>query len=138
MKNARFVLLGLSVLLMAAAAQAQQTKVQVNVPFDFVVGDRTYPAGEYSLRSVTNDGAVIQLTNDVDARNVNSNSCRNATLATQTKLVFRKMGDEYFLYQVWTEGNLSGREFPRSDTEIRLTQQHEKSKLVLVAANISH
>lgn len=138
MKNARFVLLGLSVLLMAAAAQAQQTKVQANVPFDFVVGDRTYPAGEYSLRSVTNDGAVIQLTNDVDARNVNSNSCRNATLATQTKLVFRKMGDEYFLYQVWTEGNLSGREFPRSDTEIRLTQQHEKSKLVLVAANISH
>lgn len=138
MKNARFVLLGLSVLLMAAAAQAQQTKVQANVPFDFVVGDRTYPAGEYYLRSVTNDGAVIQLTNGVDARNVNSNSCRNATLATQTKLVFRKMGDEYFLYQVWTEGNLSGREFPRSDTEIRLAQQHEKSKLVLVAANISH
>lgn len=138
MKNARFVLLGLSVLLMAAAAQAQQTKVQANVPFDFVVGDRTYPAGEYSLRSVTNDGAVIQLTNDVDARNVNSNSCRNATLATQTKLVFRKMGDEYFLYQVWTEGNLSGREFPRSDMEIRLAQQHEKSKLVLVAANLSH
>lgn len=138
MKNARFVLLGLSVLLMAAAAQAQQTKVQANVPFDFVVGDRTYPAGEYSLRSVTNDGAVIQLTNDVDARNVNSNSCRNATPATQTKLVFRKMGDEYFLYQVWIEGNLSGREFPRSDIEIRLAQQHEKSKLVLVAANISH
>ena len=138
MKNVRFVLFGLSVLLMAAAAEAQQTKMQAEIPFDFVVGDRSYPAGEYSLKSVTGDGTVIQFTNDLGVRNVPSNSCRNATPATQSKLVFRKMGDEYFLYQIWTAGNLSGREFPKSNTEIRLAQRHEKSQLVIVAANIPH
>ena len=32
------------------AAQAQSTSViKVNVPFEFNFGDRTFPAGEYSL-----------------------------------------------------------------------------------------
>jgi hypothetical protein len=52
MKNLRSVIFVLAVLLMATAANAQQTNVKANVPFDFVVGDRAYPAGEYSLKSM--------------------------------------------------------------------------------------
>jgi hypothetical protein len=47
------------------------------------------------------------------------------------------MGDYYFLYQVWVEGNVSGREMPRSRTEVRLAQNHEETKSVIVAAVIS-
>lgn len=46
MNNLRSVLFALIVLLMATAAQAQQTNVKAKIPFDFVVGDRAYPAGE--------------------------------------------------------------------------------------------
>jgi hypothetical protein len=63
MKNLRSVLGVLTVLLMATTAQAQQTHVKANVPFDFVVGDRAYPAGEYSLKSIVDDGSVIQIAN---------------------------------------------------------------------------
>lgn len=139
MKNLRSVLSILGLLLMATAAQAQQTRVKANVPFDFVAGDRAYPAGEYSLKSTTHSDAVIWIDNtqEVAGGFVSSNPCESATPSANTKLVFRRMGDYYFLYQVWTAGQPSGREFPKSRTEVRLAQNHEKSELVIVAANIS-
>ena len=46
MKNLRSILLALTVLLLATAAQAQTTRVQASIPFDFVVGDHAYSAGD--------------------------------------------------------------------------------------------
>jgi hypothetical protein len=139
MKNLRSVLGVLTVLLMATTAQAQQTHVKANVPFDFVVGDRAYPAGEYSLKSIVDDGSVIQIANaqEVTSADVMSHSCSNKTYADKTKLVFRRVGDNYFLYQIWTAGRLYGRELPKSKIELRLARNQEKSELVIVAANIS-
>jgi hypothetical protein len=140
MNYLRSVLIATSALLMATAAQAQQTRVQANVPFDFVVGDRAYPAGEYSLKSVLDSGTVLRIENmqEVAGANVSSITCTSLMRPETTKLVFRRMGDYYFLYQVWTAGNLSGREFPRSRTEVQLAQNNVKSDIVIVAANISH
>lgn len=141
MKTLRSVLCALTVLLMATAAQAQQTYVKANIPFDFIVGDHAYPAGEYSLKSVlgNSNSALIEIagTEEAQTTRVLSNACASVTPAAKTKLVFRRMGDSYFLYQIWVVGNLSGREFPRSSTEMRLAQNHAKAELVIVAANIS-
>ena len=58
--------------------------------------------------------------------------------ADGTTLVFQRMGDSYFLYQVWTAGNSLGREFPMSKKEVQLAKNYSKPELVIVAANISH
>ena len=139
MKNIRFVLLTLTVLLMATTTKAQETKVLASVPFDFVVGDRAYPAGEYHFKSMADNDTVIWIDNNQEPATglVLSHACAAVSPSAKTKLVFRRMGDNYFLYQVWVRGHLSGREFPRSDTEVRMAQNHEKSELVIVAANIS-
>jgi len=140
MKTLFSVLSLFAALFMATAAHAQQTKMSTTVPFDFVVGDQAYPAGEYSLRSVTDSGTAIRINNRQEiggGTNVLSNACTSVEPSKTTKLVFRRMGDYYFLYQVWTAGNTSGREFPKGRTEVRLAQNHEKSELVIVAANIS-
>lgn len=139
MKNLRSVLFTLTVLLMATAAQAQQTAVKADVPFDFVVGDRAYPAGEYALKSMSNSNVPIRIENVEEAAAVvvNSNACSSVRPATATKLIFHRVGDHYFLYQIWTEGNTLGREFPLSRTEVQLAQNHEKTERVIVAANIS-
>jgi hypothetical protein len=136
MKTVKSILFALTVLLMATAAKAQEIKVRVSVPFDFVVGDRAYPAGEYSFKQ---DGIVLQIANAEQsaASIVLSNACETTTPSDKTKLVFRRMGDNYFLYQVWVEGNVSGRQMPRSRTEVRLAQNHEETKSVIVAAVIS-
>jgi hypothetical protein len=52
--------------------------------------------------------------------------------------VFQRLGDSYFLYQVWTEGNTTGREFRMSKTQVQLAKNNSKPELVIVAANISH
>ncbi len=136
MKTVHSILFALAVLLLAPAAKAQGTKVRANVPFDFVVGDRAYPAGEYSFKQ---DGLVLQIANTEQsaATIVLSNACEITRPSEKTKLVFRRMGDYYFLYQVWVEGNVTGRELPRSHTQVRLAENHEQAKSVIVAAVIS-
>ena len=39
MKNLRYALLTLAVLLAATAVRAQETKVKADIPFDFIAGD---------------------------------------------------------------------------------------------------
>ena len=54
------LLLGLTVWSLGSLAGAQATQsVKVDVPFEFVFANRTFPAGEYSLE--TSDGRVLVL-----------------------------------------------------------------------------
>jgi hypothetical protein len=139
MKNLRSILFSLTVLLMATAAQAQQTNVKANVPFDFVVGNHAYPAGDYSVKSLSENGTPILIDNDRESAKgiALSYTCTSAKASDTTKLVFHRLGDSYFLYQVWTQGNSAGREFPMSKTEVQLAQLQSKPELVIVAANIN-
>jgi hypothetical protein len=52
--------------------------------------------------------------------------------------VFQRLGNNYFLYQIWPEGNSTGREFRMSKTQVQLAKNYGKPELVMVAANISH
>jgi len=139
MKNLRSVLFVLAVLMLATAARAQQQTVKADVPFDFVVGDRAYPAGEYTLKSALENSWILRLDNIQESitRFVPSNICENRAPSKSTKLVFRRMAGRYFLYQVWTEGSLTGRELPKSRIETELAQNHESPEVVIVAAMIS-
>ena len=136
MKNLRSILAALAVLLMATAAHAQQRTLSATVPFNFIVGDRAYPAGDYLFR---NSDSVLKITNTEQAKTevTLSNACESVTPSADTKLVFDRMGGYYFLRQIWVAGSFTGRELLRSRTEIRLAQNHEKQESVIVAANIS-
>jgi hypothetical protein len=140
MKNLRSVLFVLAAILLVPAARAQQKGVKADVPFDFVVGDRAYPAGEYILKAVQNDGGgVIRIENvqEVSSAFIPSNPCAKAVPSTETKLVFHRMAGRYFLYQIWTAGNITGREFPKGRVEVELARNHEEPELVILAAAIS-
>lgn len=139
MKNLRSVLFVLAVLLIVPAVRAQQKGVKADVPFDFVVGDRAYPAGEYILKAALNDGGVLRIenVNEYSAAFIISNPCTKAAPSTETKLLFHRMGGHYFLYQVWTAGSLAGREFPKGRIEVELAQNHATPDVVIVAAVIS-
>jgi hypothetical protein len=140
MKNVRSILFALTVLLLATAAQAQTTNVKASIPFDFVVGDHAYSAGEYTVKSLSQGSAAIRIDNaDESEKGMTlSNACQKGQPANGTTLVFQRMGDSYFLYQVWTEGNTTGREFRMSKAQVQLAKNNSKPELVIVAANISH
>lgn len=136
MKNLHSILASLALLLMATAAHAQQATLTGTVPFNFVVGDRTYPAGDYIFR---NSGDVLKISNAEQSKTemAVSNACGGSTPSKDSKLVFERMGGYYFLRQIWVVGYSQGRELPRSRTEVRLAQNHEKPESIIVAANIS-
>ena len=139
MKHLRSVLFVFTALLLATAARAQSTNVTASVPFDFVVADQAYPAGDYAVKSISDTGIPILIRNSDQAEKgfVLSVPCSSVKPSTTTKLVFHRMGGQYFLYQVWTEGNTIGREFRLSKTEKQLARNSSKSEIVIVAANLT-
>jgi hypothetical protein len=136
MTSLRSILFVLAAILLVPVARAQQNGVKADVPFDFVVGNRAYPAGEYTLRAALNDSGFIRIENarEVSAAFTPSNRCSKGMPSTETKLVFHRMAGRYFLYQVWTSGSTTGREFPKGRIEIELAQNHETPDVVIVAA----
>ena len=139
MKHLRSILFAFTALLLATAAHAQSTNVTASVPFDFVVGDHAYPAGDYVVKSISDTGVpiLIRNTNESEKGIVLSSACSSGKPASTTKLVFHRMNDQYFLYQIWREGSTEGREFAISKTELRLARNSDKPALVIVAANLT-
>jgi hypothetical protein len=53
----------------------------------------------------------------------------------KTELVFNKVGNQYFLAQIWVAGSAAGNEVPKSRMEKRLAKggsQSEKQSVVAV------
>lgn len=140
MKNLLSLALVGASLLVVSAAQAQEIRVKAEIPFDFVVGNRAYSAGAYEISPAMKDTSALLLEDESNAKRAVtlSNACESNGPATGTKMVFHRVGDTYFLYQIWIEGRSSGREFPKSKTETLLARNGDKSEDVIVAANLLH
>ncbi len=124
MKKLGLVLSMSSLLVMLAAVPAlgfgSSHKFQTDIPFDFMVGDKTFPGGTYTFAQPTITGRVL-LIRSLDGHEsvlaITQSVQESRTPSDETKLVFTRYGDLYFLAQVWTEGEIQGREFLKSGTE---------------------
>jgi hypothetical protein len=96
----------LSLLLTAAGAYAQ-TALEAHVPFAFKVGKTQMPAGNYAIANDTD-------TNFITIRNLKTNDAvlalgtRQSHDKTTDKLVFRHVGDQYSLTEIWGDASEPG------------------------------
>ena len=106
--------LGLSFVLSAVPCHAQDShRVNVTIPFDFVVGDKQLKAGDYVVESLgaAGDGALLFRSVDGNTRQivfavpVETNKTGN-----HERLVFHHYGSEQFATQVWFMGDNDGYE----------------------------
>ncbi len=111
-----------AVALMAAlvSANAQSSGLVVaDIPFEFAVGAKSLGAGEYSVRGFTANADALLISsrdsNDVAIRL--TQSIRARIVPQQTKLVFHRYGQRYFLSEVWTAGQPTGRQLQKSGAE---------------------
>jgi len=131
-------------LFLAVMAAAQVTKAQqaviVNVPFDFTAGDAKLPAGEYTVGKSSSDSPVLKIAraDGSDAVLVPSIATQSNGPQSESKLVFHKYGDRYFLAQVWSAGSARGRQLMKSDAEkeISLSARIEKPEQVTLVAGL--
>ncbi len=112
----RLVCTVIAALLVTGYLFAGDPRVTINIPFAFQAGKTALPAGEYDIdkimphvvRVVSTDGSLACL--------IVSNAVANPTGPPETKLVFNRYGEKYFLSQVWLADNY-GHEFRPSRAE---------------------
>jgi hypothetical protein len=138
----RIMLLAAAPLLFGSPVYSQEINVRARVPFDFVLGDRAYPAGEYVIQTAMANTSSLSINNEGGTtqgltRAVPCISSTQVIPGNQAKLVFHRIRDTYFLFRVWVGGTTVGREFPRSHRETEMAKRAPKTETV-TAANTVH
>ena len=94
---------------------AQSTILTANVPFAFSIGDKQLPAGAYAVREMGR--ATLIQSKDYETSVLGVYAYVEPSKADETKLVFNKVGDHYFLAQIWTSARGQGLQIPESKME---------------------
>jgi hypothetical protein len=108
-KNVLWGFLAASVIVLCGAsiARADDHKVTAKVPFDFVVGNSSMPAGRYEITTVGDDSGVLAITG-ADARRSMYLLATPRTVSDRTappQLVFEKIENQYVLVQITLEAS---------------------------------
>jgi hypothetical protein len=122
--------------LAGASAFAQSPNgVVANIPFEFMVGDQTIPAGNYLLVS-TDFGTTITVQQlDGSTRlTLAAMMGRRAEAPPVPKVLFNRYGQRYFLSQVLSANSETVYKIPRSKAEVKLAQGHAKPAVTAVIA----
>jgi len=94
-----------------ASGQTGKT-VRANVKFDFQIGDRVYPAGEYWIESISWPDNVLRIRHVSDTNKtafIHANHSNAGTSKGQTaRLVFYKNGGDYFLTKIFLDSQQWG------------------------------
>ena len=128
-------MLSLLLVMTTASVNAQSKRSFINIPFSFTVGDKTLPAGEYTIAPITKGSHNVW-------RVENRSGDKRAIVTTipvwdsktpdEPSLVFNKYDGQYFLSQILTTGDNSGRELPMRRLERALAKSaSEREKVIL-------
>lgn len=112
------LVVGLALATAAVSSNAQsRNELTANIPFEFVVGDKTLPGGAYTLRSesATGDALMVQGADNGKSAVRLSYPAKQKD-KTHSRLVFHRYGQSYFLAEVW-DGQSTGRQIVKSRQE---------------------
>ena len=111
----------------AAVANGQATsRLIVQVPFDFYIGEHAVAAGKYDIVAPGNKGDVLSLRNEngKDAVMILGHLAeRPRSNKLIAKLVFRRYGSTYFLWQAWMQSDSEGYEVSKTKQERALERE---------------
>jgi len=113
---------------------------EAKIPFDFSVGDKTFPAGVYNVTRVNQEKIMLRLSSEDggEATHVITIPVQAKESPKSGKLIFRRYGETYFLSQIWESDDIQGRQLLKSRTERSverdLAQRGERPSIVDIVA----
>jgi hypothetical protein len=113
----------------AATDQTSSGDVVVDVPFAFSVAGQQLPAGHYF---VTSKDDFIRIFNANKQSALVPTHAAVRAASDDTKLVFHRYGDTYYLSCVWMRGQTTGKELFRSRAERELLARQAEMELAVV------
>jgi len=138
----KILLIVVSLSLMAFAgripAHAQVVDaIEADIPFSFTVLNTTLPAGRYTVERVyTVDPNVMEIRGS-DAHSTAFVIVENAEIARapeRAELIFDRVGDQYFLSEIFEGGSNAGVSLPRSPAERQLEKEGAMIQVVALPA----
>ena len=118
-----------------ARAQVVDTIV-ADIPFGFTVRNTTLSAGKYTIKRLDSVDPGVMEISSADGKEKLVFLVVSAEVIQhpdQTKLVFDRVGDQYFLSEIFEEGNNSGVELKKSRAERNLEKEGALTQLHSVA-----
>ena len=122
-----------------ASANGQSQRVKADIPFEFAVGDKLLPAGEYTVKSATAAGEALTIRSENAKSSAMrlTNAIEDQRNRGQVKLVFHRYGERCFLAEVWT-GESSGRELIESKQERAIERELASISAKSDSAQVKH
>jgi hypothetical protein len=116
-----------------ASAQLGQNGVKADIPFAFIAGSSSFPAGEYRVATASDMGVLMVMGETSKSALVGSHAVLANASAKETKLIFHRYGDRYFLYRIWVSGEDRGRELPQTRLEKELASNATFTSVAVLA-----
>jgi hypothetical protein len=118
----------MSLLLNVNGAYAQSA-VKANVPFPFSVGTSQLPAGSYRI-TVEDGSGLVMISNSTTLATVLSLGLQQHPGGKSRRLVFQRLGNRYFLTQIWGEQGRTGVRLlaPKPETKLEIASQPSPSR----------
>jgi hypothetical protein len=117
----------MSLLLNATGAYAQ-SYAKANVPFAFNIGAKQLPAGTYEIKVLSQSPNLIMIRNPETTAAALSIARSEGPRDTESKLVFDRIGTQYFLTEVWKGYGAGGMIVPTSKHEQELKKELQLAK----------
>ena len=137
MRKKLFALFALGLLMATASVYAQTIRVRAEIPFNFVVTGGTLPSAEYTIQSNQSIDHLLTLSSAGQKSIVFlANPClslKARKVSGESKLVFRRYGDQYFLSEIWMEGSSVGYQLRKSRHELEMAQNYTVDNVVVLA-----
>jgi hypothetical protein len=106
-------------IVLAAPVSAQTITLKASVPFDFTIGGRIMPAGDYVV-STAGDPRVLEVRNvakGIAPAFATINAGSGPSDGDGASLTFNRYRGDYFLTGIWDSSTIGGCSVPMSRTE---------------------
>jgi hypothetical protein len=130
------ILAGL-ILLFAVAAPLQAGSIlnhemTVTVPFEFAVGDKLLPAGDYTVQLNPERGTVVLRCEGQKPLMLLTARKESRSAPQRGKLVFQRYGTSFFLNEVWSQDNNTGQTLAPSAREKEMAREKQPQQILVL------
>ena len=132
---AAVLILSLAGLTGLANAQSGSTII-AEVPFNYVANGKAMPAGETRVKIENNGQAYLWIAAEKRSAFAMPLTNESSNPAEETKLVFHRYGDRYFLAGVQRQGQNRSYELPAGSLEKELRASNVEEKDVTLVASL--
>jgi hypothetical protein len=115
-----------------------QTPADAKIPFDFAIGQKAMPAGDYRISCTTNGLVTVrELGGKHSAMTLTTPGGTAPPSVRQAEdkgvLVFQRYGDEYFLSGVWSPFTRDGLTLPAGTRQKELASRLNRPEAMTIA-----